>query len=82
MLEAVHGTQEPRDFLLAQHDGQLLGLAAGGDVVLDNPGPFEGDGEEETKRGDRDDDRAGRKAPLLRQMDQIGPDLSRPQEFG
>ena len=56
VLQVVHGAQEPRDFVLAQHDGKLLRLTAGGDVVLDNPGPFEGDGVEEPQRGDRDDD--------------------------
>ena len=48
VLQVVHGAQETRHFFLAQHDGQLLRLTAGGDVVLDNPGPFEGDGVEET----------------------------------
>jgi hypothetical protein len=47
VLQVIHGTQETRHFFLAQHDGQLLGLMASGDVVLDDPGPFEGDGIEE-----------------------------------
>ena len=42
VLQVVDGAQEACDFLLAQHDGKLLCLTAGGDVVLDNPRPFEG----------------------------------------
>jgi hypothetical protein len=56
-------------------------LTAGGDVVRDNPGPFERNGEEEAKREDRNDDRTGCKIPFLRQVDQIRPDLSRPEKF-
>ena len=77
MLQVAHGAQKTRDLILAQHDGQLLRLTAGGDIVLDNPRPFEGDGEEKPERGDGDDDRTGREAPLLRQVDQICPDLGR-----
>ena len=46
VLKVVHGAQETRDLFLAQHDRKLLCLTAGGDVVLDNPRPLEGDGEE------------------------------------
>lgn len=70
-----------RDLFLAEHDRKLLCLTTRGDVVLDDPGPFERDGEKEPKRGDRDNDRAGRKAPFLRQVDQIRPDLSRSEKF-
>jgi hypothetical protein len=55
---------------------------AGGDVVLDDPGPFEGDGVEEPKRGDRDDDRTRREAALPRQVEQIGPYLGWPKKVG
>src|SRR5271170_449846 len=81
MLQIVHRAQETCDFLLAQHDGQLFRLVAGRDIVLDDPGSFEGYGVEKPKRGDRDDDRTGREAPLPGQMDQIGPDLSRAQQI-
>ena len=43
-----------------EHDGELLRLPAGGDVVLDGPRPFKGDGVEKPKRGYRDRDRTGR----------------------
>ena len=46
MLQVVHGVQETRDLFLAEHDRKLLRLTAGGDVVLNNPRPLEGDGEE------------------------------------
>ena len=46
MLQVVDGAEETRDLFLAQHNGKLLRLTAGGDVVLDNPGPFERDGKE------------------------------------
>jgi hypothetical protein len=64
-----------RDRLPAEHDRKLFRLTAGGDIVLDNLRPFEGDSEEEAERGHRDDDRAGGKTPFLRQVDQIRPDL-------
>jgi hypothetical protein len=72
VLEVVHG---------AQHNRQPLRLMAGGDVIVDRPRPFEGDGEEKPQRGDRDDDRTGREASLLRQVDQIRPDLSWPKQL-
>ena len=75
MLQVVDGAEETRDLFLAQHNGKLLRLTASGDVILDNPGAFERDGEEEPERRDRDDDRTGRKTPFLRQVDQIRPDL-------
>ena len=48
---------------------------------LRHPWPFEGNGVEKPERGDRDDDRAGCEVSLLRQVDQIGPDLGRPEMF-
>jgi hypothetical protein len=75
VLHIVLGAQETRDFLLAQHGGQLFRLVARRDVVLDDPGSFEGDRVEKPKRGERDDDRTGREPSLPGQMDQIGPDL-------
>ena len=56
VLKVGDGAQEARDFVLAQHDGKLLCLAAGGDVVLDDPSPLEGDGEEKPQRGYGDND--------------------------
>jgi hypothetical protein len=56
VLQVIHGTQETRHFLPAQHDRQLLRLTAGGDLILDDPRSFERDGVEETERGDRDND--------------------------
>src|SRR5208283_973138 len=82
MLQVVNGAQETRNLFLAQYDWKLLRLTAGGDVVLDIPRPFEGDGEQEPERGDGDDDRTGRKVSFLRQVDQIRPDLIWPKEFG
>jgi transposase len=80
VLQIVHRTQETRDFVLAQDDRELLRLTAGGDVVFDDPRPFEGDGEEKPERGDGNDDRTGREASLLRQMNQIRPDFGRPEK--
>ena len=81
LLEVIHGTQEARYFVLAQHDRKLLGLPAGRNVVLDNPGPFEGDGVEEPKRGDRDNDRTGRETSFPRQVMKICPDLRWPEKI-
>jgi hypothetical protein len=82
VLQVLCCIQESGDLLLAQHDGQLFCLVAGGDIVLDDPGPLQGDGVEEPERRDGDDDRAGREAPFLGQVDQIGPDLRWPEEIG
>jgi hypothetical protein len=76
LLRVVYGTQEACHFVLAQHDWKFFRLTAGGDVVRDDPWPFEGDGVEEPERGDRDNDRTGRETSFPRQMDQIGSDLS------
>jgi hypothetical protein len=54
VLQVIHGTRETRHFFLAQNDGQILGLMAGGDIVLDDPGSLEGEGAEEPERGHRD----------------------------
>jgi hypothetical protein len=75
VLQIVDGTKESRNLFLAQHDRKLFRLTAGGNIVPDNPRPFEADGEEEAERRHRNDDRAGRKTPFLRQVDQIRPDL-------
>src|ERR1700704_2003498 len=53
LLQIIHGAQEARHLVLAQHDRKFLRLTAGRDVILDNPRPFEGDGVEEPERGDR-----------------------------
>src|SRR5580698_5708144 len=55
---------------------------ARGDIVLNDPVSFEGDGVEEPKRGHRDDDRTGREPSLPRQVEQIRPDLSWPEKVG
>ena len=81
MLQIGHSAQKARHFIPAQHNGELFCLPAGGDVVLDDPGPFEGDGVDKPERGDRDDDRTGREASFSRQMQQICPDLSRSETF-
>jgi len=81
LLQVIHGAQEARHFVLAEHNGKFLRLTARGDLVLDHPGPFEGNGVEESKRGDRDNDRTGRETSLPRQMDQPGADLRRPEKI-
>src|ERR1700733_3490140 len=68
-------------FFLTEHDGKLLRLAAGGDVVCDNPGPFEGDNVEEPERGDCDNDRTGRETSFPRQVEQIRPDFRWPEKL-
>src|ERR1700740_962557 len=82
MLQVVDGAQEAGDFFLAQHDGKLLCLTAGGDVVLDNPGPFEGGMVEKPERGDRDDDGTGCEGSFLGQVEEINPDLRGPEKVG
>ena len=82
MLKVVDGAQEARDFVPAQHNGKLLCLTAGGDVVLDNPGPFEGGVVETLERGDRDDDGTGCEVSFLGQVEQINPDLRWPEKVG
>jgi hypothetical protein len=67
VLQVVDGAQEACDFLLAQHDGKLLCLTAGGDVVLDNPRPFEGGVVEKSERGDGDYDGTGCEVSFLGQ---------------
>ena len=47
MLQIVHSGKEARHLVLAHHHGQLLGLLASRDVVLNNPRTLEGDGVEE-----------------------------------
>ena len=79
MLKIVHRAQEARDFVLAQNSGKLFRLTAGRDIVLDSPWPLESNGVEKPEGGDRDNDRTGCKASLLRQVEQIGPDLARPE---
>ena len=68
MLQTLDHVQKAGDFLWAQHNGKLLQLLADGDVVLNNPGPFEGDGVEEPERGYRDANRTGGELLLLDQM--------------
>ena len=80
VLKIVHSAQEARDFVLAQNDGKLFRLTAGGNVVLDSPWPLEGNGVEKPQGGDRDNDRAGCEMSLLRQVEQIGPDLGSAQD--
>jgi hypothetical protein len=50
MLQVVHGAQVARHFVLAQYDRKLFCLAAGGDVVLDNPVTLGRDGVEKNRR--------------------------------
>ena len=76
VLRIVHGGEETRDFILARHDRKLLRLTAGGDSLLDNPWPLQSDDVEEAEGGDRDNDRTGRQASFLYQMDQIRSNLS------
>ena len=47
VLQIVHSGKEARHLVLAHHHGQLLGLLASRDVVLNNPRTLEGDGVEE-----------------------------------
>ena len=82
MLKIVHSAQEARDFVLAQDDGKLFRLPAGGNIVLDRPWPLESNGVEKPEGGDRDNDRAGCEMSLLRQVEQVGPDLGRAKMFG
>jgi len=79
MLQIVYGAQQTCDLNLAQHDGKLLGLPAGWDVVLDDPRPFEGDRVEKPQSGNRDNDRTGCQVPLMGQVELIRPDLSGPE---
>jgi hypothetical protein len=79
VLQVVDGAQKAPDFVLAQNDRKLLRFTAGGNIILDNPRPLEGDGIEKSQGGDRDDDLTGRETPLLRQVDQICPDLGWPE---
>src|ERR1700692_4113599 len=82
VLPVIHGGEEARHLVLAKHDGKLLRLTACRDVVLDNPGPFEGHCVEEPERGDRDNDRTCRETSFSRQMEQPGADLRWPEKIG
>ena len=46
VLKIIHSAQEARDFVLAQDDGKLFRLPAGGNIVLDRPWPLESNGVE------------------------------------
>jgi hypothetical protein len=69
VLKIVHSAQEARDFVLAQDNGKLFRLPAGGNIVLDRPWPLESNGVEKPEGGDRDNDRAGCEMSLLRQVE-------------
>ena len=54
----------------------------GGGTVFDDPRPFQGDGEEKPECGDGNNDLGGREASLLRQINQIRPDVGWPERSG
>src|SRR5271168_3482919 len=58
MFWAFHRIQEAGNLLRARHNGELLRLPAGWDIVFDNPRPFEGDrvDKPECGHGDRRSD--------------------------
>jgi hypothetical protein len=60
---------------------KLPRLTAGGNVVLDGPLSPERHREEEPERRDRHDGGTGGEAPFLGQMQEISPDLRRPQKI-
>ena len=82
MLQHVDGIKEPADLVAAQHDRQLMRLAAGGDDLVDVPLPPERDLVEKAQRGDGDQDRTGRELPLLGEMDLVGPNVGGAQQLG
>jgi hypothetical protein len=82
VLKIVHRPQEARNFVLAQNNGKLFRLTAGGNIVFDSPWPLEGNGVEKPEGRDRDNDRTGCEMSLLCQVEQVGPDLGRAKMFG
>src|SRR5271168_5553644 len=82
MFWAFHRIQEAGNLLRARHNGQLLRLPAGWDIVCDNPRPFEGDCVDKPECGHGDRNRAGRQSPLLDQVNLPSPYLLPAQPFG
>src|SRR5215471_5067246 len=82
MFGAAHRVQELGDFPRARDNGEFLRLPAGWDVVLDNPGLFEGDRIDKPEGGHGDRNRTGRQSSLLDQVNLPRPDLVLAQQFG
>lgn len=60
MFWTFYRIKKASDLLRARHNGELLRLPAGRDIVFDNPRPFEGDCVDKPERRHGDLNRAGR----------------------
>lgn len=80
VFRVVDRDEEAVDFLLAHHDWKFLRLAARGDRVVDVPIPLKGHFVKEPDGRDRDQDRTGRQALFLDEMELVGPDIFRAKQ--
>ena len=81
-LACLDGIEEPQNLIAAQHDGKSLRLAASRDDLFDPPVSLGRDLVEKADGGDGDQKRTRRQVPLLGEVELVGANIGRAQQFG